>query len=334
MAYYRNFDPQELRDMDRRTILKAGLTVLGLAGMERDVLSASLMQRIPFSLGVASGDPTSDGVVLWTRLAVDPLNGGGMPPDDLEVGWEVARDERMQDVVQSGTTIATSALGHSVHVEVQGLEPARWYWYRFRFSNEVSTVGRTRTLPEQGIRADRLRFAFASCQHFEQGYFTAYKHMAEDDLDLVFHLGDYIYEYAGRDGRVRRHVGDEIEVIDDYRNRYALYRSDLDLQAAHAAFPWVVTWDDHEVDNNYAADISEDELPSELFLRRRAAAYQAYYEHMPLRRRSLPIGANLELYRGFAWGDLASCFVLIFGESLQRSPYGGLRRSRWSRSPS
>ena len=327
MAYYRNFDPQELRDMDRRTILKAGLTVLGLAGMERDVLSASLMQRIPFSLGVASGDPTSDGVVLWTRLAVDPLNGGGMPPADLEVGWEVARDERMQDVVQSGTTIATSALGHSVHVEVQGLEPARWYWYRFRFSNEVSTVGRTRTLPEQGIRADRLRFAFASCQHFEQGYFTAYKHMAEDDLDLVFHLGDYIYEYAGRDGRVRAHVGDEIEVIDDYRNRYALYRSDLDLQAAHAAFPWVVTWDDHEVDNNYAADISEDELPSELFLRRRAAAYQAYYEHMPLRRRSLPIGANLELYRDFAWGDLASCFVLDTRQYRTNQPCGDGRVS-------
>ena len=134
--------------------------------------------------------------------------------------------------------------------------------------------------------------------------------MLEDDLDLVFHLGDYIYEYEGRDGRARKHTGDEIELLRDYRNRYALYKMDPDLQAAHARFPFVVTWDDHEVDNNYAADVSEDGLPAELFLRRRAEAYQAYFEHMPLRRSSLPTGPRMQLYRQFSYGDLASFFVL------------------------
>jgi alkaline phosphatase D len=298
------------RRLDRRDLLTGGLALLGLAAARR-TSGGSLFQPSAFPLGVASGDPTSDGVVLWTRLALDPLNGGGMPPEDVEVVWEVARDEGMADVVQRGTSVAREALGHSVHVEVDGLEPGRWYWYRFRAGADESTVGRTRTLPAAGARAERLRFAFASCQHYEQGYYTAYRHMAEDDLDLVFHLGDYIYEYEGRDGRVRRHTGDEIELVDDYRNRYALYRSDPDLQAAHAAFPWVVTWDDHEVDNNYANLVSEEEgLPAELFRRRRAAAYQAYYEHMPLRRSSLPDGPDLQLYRAFAWGDLASFHVL------------------------
>ena len=298
------------RRLDRRDLLTGGLALLGL-GAARRAPGRSFFQPSAFPLGVASGDPTPDGVVLWTRLALDPLNGGGMPPEDVEVVWEVARDEGMADVVRRGTSVAREVLGHSVHVEVDGLEPGRWYWYRFRAGADESAVGRTRTLPAAGARADRLRFAFASCQHYEQGYYTAYRHMAEDDLDLVFHLGDYIYEYEGRDGRVRRHTGEEIELLDDYRNRYALYRSDPDLQAAHAAFPWVVTWDDHEVDNNYANAVSEEEgLPAELFLRRRAAAYQAYYEHMPLRRSSLPAGPDLQLYRAFGWGDLASVHVL------------------------
>jgi alkaline phosphatase D len=264
----------------------------------------------PFTLGVASGDPTPTGVVLWTRLAPDPLHGGGMSLEDIEVAWEVATDERMGSVVQRGTTVAPAALGHSVHVEVDQLEPNRWYWYRFSVGTEESPVGRTRTIPADHTAAASLRYAFASCQHYEQGYFTAYQHMAHDDLDLVFHLGDYIYEYAGRDDRVRAHTGDEIELLDDYRNRYALYRTDPDLQAAHAAFPWVVTWDDHEVDNNYAASISEDGLPAELFERRRRVAYQAYYEHMPLRRASMPRESRMQLYRNFRWGDLASFFVL------------------------
>ena len=319
------FDSLLQRRLDRRDLLTGGLALLGL-GAARRTSGGSLFQPSAFPLGVASGDPTSDGVVLWTRLALDPLNGGGMPPEDVEVVWEVARDEGMADVVRRGTSVAREVLGHSVHVEVDGLEPGRWYWYRFRAGADESTVGRTRTLPAAGAGADRLRFAFASCQHYEQGYYTAYRHMAEDDLDLVFHLGDYIYEYEGRDGRVRKHTGDEIELVDDYRNRYALYRSDPDLQAAHAAFPWVVTWDDHEVDNNYANLVSEEEgLPAELFRRRRAAAYQAYYEHMPLRRSSLPNGPDLQLYRAFAWGDLASFHVLDTRQYRTDQPCGDRR---------
>ena len=277
----------------------------------------------PFSLGVASGDPSSDGVVLWTRLAPVPLEGGGMPDESIEVAWDVARDERMTDVVQSGTVIATPELGHSVHVELDGLEPHRWYWYRFRSGREVSRVGRTRTLPTSGASVAELKMAFASCQHYETGYFTAYRHMLEDDLDLVFHLGDYIYEYAGRDGLVRKHTGDEIELLRDYRNRYALYRMDPDLQAVHAQFPFVVTWDDHEVDNNYAAQTSEEEgLPAELFLRRRAEAYQTYFEHMPLRRSARPVGSRMSLYRQLDYGDLASFFVLDTRQYRSDQPCG------------
>ena len=200
----------------------------------------------PFSLGVASGDPTPDGVVLWTRLAPVPLAGGGMPDEAVEVAWTVARDERMTQVVQRGTVVATPADGHTVHVEVEGLESDRWFWYRFRSGSEVSRVGRTRTLPAAGARVNELRIAFVSCQHYETGFFTAYRHMLEDDLDLVFHLGDYIYEYDGRDGRARKHSGDEIELLGDYRNRYALYRMDPDLQAALIRHPFIVVWDDNE----------------------------------------------------------------------------------------
>lgn len=264
----------------------------------------------PFTLGVASGDPAPDGVVLWTRLAPDPLNGGGMPSQNVAVEWQVATDERMSRVVKRGSAIATPALGHAVHVEVRGLDAGRWYWYRFRASGHESTVGRTRTAPDPRRPVARVSFAFASCQHYEQGYYTAYRHMAEEDLDLVVHLGDYIYEYGPAQGRARRHNSAEIATLTDYRNRYALYRLDTELQKAHARFPWVVTWDDHEVDNNYANDVTEDNAPRDRFLERRANAYQAYYEHMPLRRASLPRGSSLLLYRRLAFGDLAEFSVL------------------------
>jgi alkaline phosphatase D len=264
----------------------------------------------PFTLGVASGDPLPDGVGLWTRLAPDPLNGGGMPARDAEVEWQVATDERMSRVVKRGRAAAPATLGHSVHVEVRGLDPGRWYWYRFRSGPHESTVGRTRTAPDARRPLDRLAFAFASCQHYEQGYFTAYRHMADEDIDLVVHLGDYIYEFAAAQGRARMHNSPEITTLSDYRNRHALYRLDPDLQNAHARFPWIVTWDDHEVDNNYANDISEENTPRDRFLERRANAYQAYYEHMPLRRASLPRGSSLRLYRRLAFGDLAEFSVL------------------------
>lgn len=265
----------------------------------------------PFSLGVASGDPLPDGMVLWTRLAPDPINSGGMPAQAVTVKWEIAADDQMKEVVQRGSAVASPELGHSVHAEVQGLKPAQWYWYRFMVGDAVSPVGRTRTAPALSARLDRLRFAFASCQHYEAGFYNAYKHMAEEQLDLVIHLGDYIYEGgAAPPERQRRHNSPEIISLDDYRNRYALYKSDPNLKLAHAAFPWVGAWDDHEVDNNYAGDVPEDKQSRQAFLERRAHAYQAYYEHMPLRRSSLPQGSDMRLYRRLRFGDLAEFNVL------------------------
>jgi alkaline phosphatase D len=190
----------------------------------------------PFTLGVASGDPAPEGVVLWTRLAPDPLNGGGMPRAAVEVDWQIATDERMSNVVQKGRVTATPDLGHAVHVEVSGLEPARWYWYQFKTGSHVSIAGRTRTAPEAGKPLDKLSFAFASCQHYEQGLYTAYQHMAEEDIDLVVHLGDYIYEGSAAQNRTRRHNSAEIMSLEDYRNRHALYKTDPHLQRVHALF--------------------------------------------------------------------------------------------------
>ena len=294
---------------DRRAFLIGGLAIVGAGALSR-VQARPRWDGSPFSLGVASGDPSDDGVVLWTRLAPDPLNGGGMPPAPVVVRWEVAEDDGMRRVVKRGEATAVAEWAHAVHAEVDGLQAGREYWYRFHAGDATSPIGRTRTMPRAKDEVDRLRFAFVSCQHYETGFFTAYRHLATEDLDLVFHLGDYIYEGAGRDGQTRRHRGLELETLEDYRTRYAQYRLDPDLQAAHAGFPWIVTPDDHEVDNNYAGAISEHDDPRDGFLRRRAAAYQAYYEHMPLRRRSIPSGPDIQLYRQFTYGSLASFFVL------------------------
>jgi alkaline phosphatase D len=309
----RSLDVWLATTLTRRSLLAGGLSLLAaphLASARPLTGRALRWQASPFSLGIASGDPSPTGVVLWTRLAIDPLNDGGMPPAVVNVAWSVAEDERMTRVVRQGTAMARPEFAHAVHVEVEGLSPSRTYWYQFRAGTDQSAVGRTRTLPPAGAAVARLRFAFCSCQHYETGYFTAYRHMAAEDLDVVFHLGDYIYEGAGADKRPRKHVGQEIMTLADYRNRHAQYRTDPDLQAAHAAFPFVVTWDDHEVENNYANDISEQQDPRETFLIRRAAAYQAYYEHMPLRRSSMPKGPSLQLYRQLDYGSLASFFVL------------------------
>ncbi|MEM9159907.1 MAG: alkaline phosphatase D family protein, partial [Verrucomicrobiota bacterium] len=299
--------------MDRRSFILATSSLAAAAVWSSravgSVITNPSFHAYPFSLGVASGDPSADGMVLWTRLAPDPLNGGGMEPGTVEVSWMIAEDEGFSKGVKKGKTFARHDWAHSVHVEVDGLKPDRWYWYQFRAGSEVSPVGRTRTMPAEGVTPDRLRFAFASCQHFETGFYTAYEHMVQEDLDLIIHLGDYIYEYKGREDRVRMHRGDEIMSVDDYRNRYAQYRSDIDLQAAHAAAPWLVTWDDHEVDNNYASDISEQlGTDREAFRWRRANAYKAYYEHMPLRRASLPQGPDMLLYRRVSFGNLADFF--------------------------
>lgn len=276
----------------------------------------------PFSLGVASGEPWADSVVLWTRLVPKPLEGGGMPAKNVPVKWEIASDEQMQKIVAKGTAIATPEFGHSVHVEVAGLKPARWYWYRFTVDAGSSPIGRTRTAPAMGAKSDRMNFAFVSCQHYEYGYYTAYKHLAAEDLDLVAHLGDYIYEGNPTNDRVRRHNSAEIITVDDYRNRYALYKSDPLLKQVHANFPWAVVWDDHEVDNNYAGLVPEDTQSKEDFAKRRAAAYQVYYEHMPLRRSVLKAGHKVEIYRRLNFGSLANFFMLDTRQYRSDQPCG------------
>jgi alkaline phosphatase D len=293
----------------------AGALALGVSQLAPPFLrlaaAQSKLSGNPFTLGVASGYPLPTSVVLWTRLAPAPLvPGGGAPREVVPVEWEVAADEHMSRIVQRGTTAATPEWAHSVHVEVEGLEPARWYWYRFRAGGEVSPVGRTRTAPAVNAPLDRLRFAFASCQHWELGYFNAYRPMLADGLDLVVFLGDYIYEYSSGREHVRDHGAPEAVTLDDYRVRYARYRGDPDLQAAHAAYPWIVTWDDHEVANDYADDRSEQLHPREWFLRRRAAGYQAFYEHMPLRRQMVPLGPHARIYHQAAFGDLVQFHVL------------------------
>ena len=281
----------------------------------------------PFTLGVASGDPLPDGVVLWTRLAPEPLHGGGMPNEPVTVEWQIASDERMGTVVQRGTEVALPEFGHAVHVEAQGLQPGRWYWYRFVAGGHESPIGRTRTAPAPEAPLDRLRFAFASCQHYGQGYYAAYRHMARQDLDLVVFLGDYIYESPAATEAVRPESKTEPVSLVQYRNKYGLYKSDPDLQAAHAQFPWIVTWDDHEVSNDYADDQSQYRDDTAWFMRRRAAAYRAYYEHMPLRRATLTSGSGLRLYRRRRFGDLAEFSVVDDRQFRSHQPCAPLDRA-------
>lgn len=263
----------------------------------------------PFTLGIASGDPLPDSVILWTRLAPTPdVGDGGMPDEPFMVTWEVAADEDFTDIVASDVAVADPKFAHSLHVDVKGLEPDTWYWYRFTIGAYTSAVGRTRTTPAQGAASERLSFATASCQDFTDGYFTAYQSMVKEDLDLVVFLGDYIYESAAT-GPIRSHGGAEPTDLAAYRVRHALYKGDKDLQAMHGRCPWLLIWDDHEVENNYADDVSQDNVPTAEWLLRRAAAYQAYYEHMPLRLPP-PDGADFKIYHALQWGDLAEFFLL------------------------
>ncbi|MEM9007383.1 MAG: alkaline phosphatase [Cyanobacteria bacterium P01_F01_bin.86] len=296
----------------RSLLLGTGVfTGLVIAGRwPQRLLAQTTFSDYPFTLGVASGEPLPDGVVLWTRLAPDPLNGGGMPNADVTVTYTVATDEALQNVVLEGTTVAPAALGHSVHVEVSGLESGRDYWYRFEAGGEASPIGRTRTAPALGAPLSQFKFAFASCQNYQNGFFTAYQHMAEENLDLIIHLGDYIYEGGIGSNAVREHNSDEVITLEAYRNRYALYKIDPNLKAAHASAPWAYTWDDHEVDNNYANFVPEDDQSAQAFAQRRAVAYQVYYEHMPLRAASLARGPFLQLYRRLNFGDLVTFNVL------------------------
>lgn len=295
--------------LQRRTFLIGGLVGAGAALAGAGAAGAA---AYPFTLGVASGEPSADGFVLWTRLAPSPLNGdgrGGMPDSPVSVEWQVATDPYFTQLVRTGTATAAPAWAHSVHIELTGLQPGREHWYRFRSGGHISPVGRARTAPAAGT-SPPLTMLFASCSHYEAGYFTAYRRMAEENADLILHLGDYIYE-GGAGSGVRTHLPSaEISTLADYRVRHALYKRDPDLQAAHASAPWALVWDDHEVENNYANLVRANSSPAGDFRARRAAAYKAYYEHMPLRSAQRPVAENLQLYRRLRWGSLATLHLL------------------------
>jgi alkaline phosphatase D len=277
------------------------------------------LQHDPFTLGVASGDPQSDGFVLWTRLAPDPLardGMGGMPDRNVDVDWQVARDERFKHIVADGTKTARPEWGHTVHVEVTDLEPGREYFYRFRVDHWHSPAARTRTTPSRRAMPSALTMAVVSCANYEHGYFNAYGHLASEYPDLIVHLGDYYYDYhadqyVAPGGNVRDHLGPETASLANYRQRHAQYKLDLDLQAAHAVAPFISVFDDHEIDNNWADEFYEKpQFLRPFFKQRREAAFRAYYENMPLRRSSIPDGIDMQLYRRLHWGRLAAFHMM------------------------
>jgi alkaline phosphatase D len=321
-----------MKHLDRRYFLQNTLRNAALASatassmwLPRSAWSQTRISSNPFSLGIASGSPTQDGIVLWTRLAPSGLFGtANLGTQDITVQWELAHDEGFTRIVQRGQASALAALAHSVHVEVAGLQGGRGYFYRFIVGDFTSPTGRTRTLPAGDSPAGRFRIAYASCQRWEHGYYAAYRHMLADQPDLVLFLGDYIYEYPRAANQVRApnatSNGGWTLTLDDYRSRYALHMSDPDLQAMHAACPWAFTWDDHEVQNDYAALTPGDAGPAAAdFAVRRAAAYQAFYEHLPLRASVLTRAlaglvekpaAEMRLYSEMRLGALGSIYLL------------------------
>lgn len=334
------FDPDDfvtaIGTPSRRLLLKglaaSGLLLAGGQAQAQRLWANPVFAADPFSLGIASGDPAADGFVIWTKLAPEPLaEHGGMPMRAVEVAWEVAEDDAIARVVQRGTGLARPELGHAVHVEVAGLQPDRVYFYRFTCGGVRSATGRSRTFPAAGAAVERMNFGVLGCQRYEDGFFTAFRHVAEERFDFVYHYGDYIYEYRTiRPGdrplpvaRVMPGEPDEIYALSDYRRRYALYKLDPDLQAAHASAPWLVSFDDHEIDNNWAGFVSEEAgVPPEIFALRRAAGFQAWYEHMPLRQSARPNGPAIQAYRRFRYGDLAQIDVLDTRQFRSDQPCG------------
>lgn len=317
----------------RRGLIGAGASTLLAAPA---ILRAQpVLTRYPFALGVAAGDPAPDGFVIWTRLAPQPFEpGGGLPSQPIEVEWQVFSDEGLRSVAASGTQVARPELAHSVHVEVTGLQPGRPYWYRFQLGRDRSFLGTARTVPAAGVALDRVRFAVAGCQHYEEGHYTAYRHLAaEPDLDFVYHYGDYIYEYStpavriaygNLRERVREHRRPtELQSIDDYRLRYAEVKSDPNLLLAHSRAAWFITPDDHEVENNWVGDQPQTDVPPEIFRLRKRMALQAYYEHMPLRRAALALGADNPVYhRRQTYGGLLSAHFLDTRQYRSDQPCG------------
>lgn len=267
----------------------------------------------PFDLGTASGDPDDTSVIIWTRLHTDAQASGPFADTDLEVALDVATDETFETIVHSSAQVASAEYDHSVHALVDGLEPGSWFWYRFRLGGFTSPLGRTRTVPTSGDAS--LRLGFSSCQNWESGGYAAHRHLAETDLDLFVWLGDYIYEYGPGNGGVvgsaglRVHNSREVTDLAGYRQRYSLYKSDPSLQAHHQARPWIVTWDDHEIDNDHAGLSSEDGQDEGAFLARRRAAHQAWWENMPVRL-DPPAADTFEIHRTMRWGDLVDIHML------------------------
>jgi alkaline phosphatase D len=257
-----------------------------------------------FALGIASGQPQSRTVVLWTMLT-----GADLPPQ-AEVAWELAEDEAFQRIAAHGTEVARAEDRHSVHAEPQGLSPDRWYWYRFRALGQQSAAGRTRTAPAADARVQQLRYAISSCQRYDVGHYAAWRHAAAEPLDLMLFLGDYIYEYgpAPAANAVRAMNSGRARTLADYRARYALHKSDPALQAAHAAAPWLLVWDDHEVENDYAG--LQGEFLQADFAAQRAAAYQAYWEHLPLPKAARPVNGEMRMFGRLDWGQLARIHLL------------------------
>jgi alkaline phosphatase D len=317
-----------MKRFSRRTFVLGGLAAAGTVVVPGSGVRAAAAP-FPFRLGVASGEPEPNSVVLWTRLAPAPLDAdghGGMPTADVAVEWQVSTTAAFATLVAAGTVVARYADAHSVHVVAGGLAPDAEYHYRFRAQGHVSPVGRTRTAPAVGTAGRDLVMAFASCASFEAGYFTAYRRIAEDHPDLILHLGDYIYEGAGKPDHVRRHLGAEILTLADYRRRYAQYKTDPDLQAAHAAAPWLVVPDDHEVEDDYAGTVRFDNVPpltAAQWTTRRTAAYRAYYENLPLRPGAAPYGNSIQLYRRVRWGTLATFHMLDTRQFRDRHACGG-----------
>lgn len=307
----RNPKTGQLEDASRRTWLRGAVAFagLGMTGAIARVDAPARFSGYPFTLGVASGDPVPNGFVIWTRLAPDPLaRNGGLDPVALPVHWEVADDERFARIVRSGVAQALPERAHAVHVDVDGLAPDRWYFYRFRCGDAYSAAGRARTVPAAGWPARDLHLVIASCQHYEHGWFAAHRHIAASAPDAVLHLGDYIYEGSYGE-RVRRFESDKpLAGLDDYRARHAWYKLDRDLQSAHAACPWLPIWDDHEVGNDYAANLPMNGEPIETFAIRRAGAYRAWLEHMPVRAACR--GVDTRIHRRVAFGALAELHLL------------------------
>jgi alkaline phosphatase D len=311
------------RGMSRRNVLSLAGTTAAVLSCPYVIVRQSRAEAVrmdgnPFSLGIAAGDTSPDGFVLWTRLAPNPLSHdpnapGGLTSGDLSVDYEIATDSRLRNIVRRGEATAERQYAHSVHVEIRGLQPGRPYWYRFLLGGAESRIGRATTAPSPGSVLDRFTFGFVSCSHYEHGYFSAYRHLADENPDLVLFLGDYIYEGIDRNpANVRTHSdGVEASTLSTYRNRYAQYRLDPDLQRLHAEVPALITWDDHEVQNDYADQWSRTFEDPKAFLKRRAAAYQAFYEHMPLRPSlSRPDGPNMRIYDRFTFGTLAQISMI------------------------